>query len=189
MRHILYVSCRMHTMKMKKTAIKQFFGSEFVEQKPRDKDDKTQFTPLIVFVIKRKSVFVTKNTYLWGLLWTACGPGAGVGGRGKGTRWPLQPSPAPPQPSLNQLISPTSKLYFLRQQKYIFLECKKMKLKDNQVALLDHHQQNQLVEIPQQLEKYRAEPLLSMTKATREGRAGVMEHKAVFLYFCFCMFL
>ena len=86
--------------------------------------------------------------YLWGLLWTACGPGAGVGGRGKGTRWPLQPSPAPPQPSLNQLISPTSKLYFLRQQKYIFLECKKMKLKDNQVALLDHHQQNQLVEIP-----------------------------------------
>ena len=51
--------------------------------------------------------------YLWGLLWTACGPGAAGRGRGKGTRWP---------PALNQLIPrflASAKMYFFPRQKCI----------------------------------------------------------------------
>ena len=49
-----------------------------------------------------------------GLLWTACVAGAGVGGRGKGTRrWSLLPSYNPPSTSWSEDFLPSNHLVFL----------------------------------------------------------------------------
>ena len=70
--------------------------------------------------IKTKKCFwhenVTARVFLGGggLLWTACAAGAGVGGRGKGTRcWSLLPSYNPPTTSWSEDFLPSNHLVFL----------------------------------------------------------------------------